>query len=303
MNTPLISVIIPNYNHAPYLRQRIDSVLAQTYPNFEVILLDDSSTDNSRDVIAEYANEARITDIILNEVNSGSTFVQWQRGFDLAKGEYIWIAESDDVADRLFLEKVVGQMLSVENCVLGFSGSNFIDQNGNLLDYSWDEPKQYHSNGIYDGLLFAKQRLLYKNLLYNASMIVFRKDCLKNVDPIYRTFRYCGDWSFWLDICMQGKVVEIKEKLNNFRQHLNKVSNRSRQNGDDFLEGARYQTRAIEVLSLSPWKRRCLRGRMTKRIRKHRPANWEILQKKFPLVYGSSIWDIIAYEIEKILLG
>lgn len=301
MKYPLVSVVIPNYNHAPYLRERIDSVLAQTYPNFEVIILDDCSTDNSRDIIASYANDRRVSDIIFNDSNSGSTFIQWQRGFDIAKGEYIWIAESDDVADNRFLEMVLGKMLSVEGCVLGFSGSYLIDQDGKLLNYSWDEPKLYCSNGIYEGQSFAKQRLLYKNLLYNASMIVFRKDCLSSVDPVYRTFRYCGDWSFWLDICLLGKVVEVQDKLNNFRQHFNKVSTRSRNNGDDFLEGARYQTRAMDVLSLGRWRRCCLRGRMTKRIHESTLQNKVSLIQQYPQVYGGTLLDIITYEIDKLV--
>ena len=94
----MVSVIIPNYNHAPFLKERIDSVLNQTYDNFEVIILDDKSTDNSKEVIANYRGHSKISHIVYNEENSGSTFKQWQKGFSLAKGDYIWIAESDDVA-------------------------------------------------------------------------------------------------------------------------------------------------------------------------------------------------------------
>lgn len=303
MNLPLVSVVIPNYNHSPYLRDRIDSVLSQTYPNFEVLILDDCSTDDSRSVIEEYRNRDHVSAIVMNETNSGSTFVQWQRGFDMTKGDYIWIAESDDVADSKFLEVIVGKMLSVDGCVLGYSGSHFIDQDGKILEYSWDEPKLYRHNGIYDGISFAKQRLLYKNLLYNASMIVFRKECLKGVDPVYRTFRYCGDWSFWLDICMQGKVVQVTDKLNYFRQHLNKVSTRSRTNGDDFLEGARYQTRAMDVLNLGWWRRLCLKGRMTKRIRKSMLKDKASVVQMYPQIYYGGVFDIIAYEIDKFFLG
>ena len=95
---PTVSVIVPNYNHARYLRQRIESVLGQTYQDFEVILLDDCSTDESRSVLGEYAKDPRVR-IEFNEKNSGSTFKQWNKGVRLARGEYIWIAESDDYAD------------------------------------------------------------------------------------------------------------------------------------------------------------------------------------------------------------
>src|SRR5215467_13719414 len=98
---PTVSVIVPNYNHARYLRRRVDSILAQTYQDFELILLDDCSTDESRSIISEYAKDPRIR-IELNEVNSGSTFKQWNKGARMARGSYIWIAESDDRADSCF---------------------------------------------------------------------------------------------------------------------------------------------------------------------------------------------------------
>lgn len=99
---PLITVIIPNFNHAKYLRERIDSVLNQTYNNIEVFLLDDCSNDNSKEILMSYESSPLVKGILLNEENSGSTFRQWQKGFELAHGEYIWIAESDDYCDLHF---------------------------------------------------------------------------------------------------------------------------------------------------------------------------------------------------------
>lgn len=69
----MVSVIVPNYNHAPFLRERIDSILAQSYTDFELILLDDCSTDNSRDILNSYRDNPHVSHIIFNEKNSGST--------------------------------------------------------------------------------------------------------------------------------------------------------------------------------------------------------------------------------------
>ncbi len=102
---PTVSVIVPNYNHARYLRQRIESVLRQTYQDFEVILLDDCSTDDSRSILSSYAGDPRVR-MEFNEVNSGSTFKQWNKGVRLARGEYVWIAESDDYADDAAVREV-----------------------------------------------------------------------------------------------------------------------------------------------------------------------------------------------------
>src|SRR3989442_15683408 len=98
------SVIVPNYNHASFLRLRIESVLVQTYQDYEVILLDDCSTDNSREILASYRNNPKVR-IEYNERNSGGVFKQWNKGVRMARGRYIWIAESDDYADACFLAR------------------------------------------------------------------------------------------------------------------------------------------------------------------------------------------------------
>lgn len=107
LDGPKVSVILPNYNHEKYLKQRLDSIFQQTFTDFEVIILDDCSTDNSRSVIDIYRSHPTVTHIEFNNQNSGSAFKQWKRGIDLAKGEWIWIAESDDYADPAFLERMI----------------------------------------------------------------------------------------------------------------------------------------------------------------------------------------------------
>jgi len=87
-----------------YLIQRIESILNQSYHDYEVIIMDDCSTDNSAEIIEKYRNHPNVANIIYNTSNSGSTFHQWNKGVDVAKGKYIWIAESDDIAEYTFLQ-------------------------------------------------------------------------------------------------------------------------------------------------------------------------------------------------------
>ena len=89
MNTshPKVSVIVPNYNYGRYLTERIESILAQTYQNFELILLDDASSDSSIDILRQYQDHPKVSHCLVNEQNSGSPFPQWQKGIDLAQGE------------------------------------------------------------------------------------------------------------------------------------------------------------------------------------------------------------------------
>ena len=126
---PLVSVVVPNYNHAPYLKERIDSILSQSYKNIDLIILDDCSKDDSMDIIRLYEDRARI---VVNKENSGSPFRQWMKGIEMAKGSFVWIAESDDSSDPLFLEKAVEAMTS-SGSVLAFSSSNEIDSEGHAI--------------------------------------------------------------------------------------------------------------------------------------------------------------------------
>lgn len=110
-----VSVIVPNYNYARYLPIRIESILNQSFQDFELILLDDASTDNSIQILEKYRNNPHVSHIVINEENTGSPFQQWIKGVLLARGKYIWIAEADDVADSCFLEMCVESAESQEN--------------------------------------------------------------------------------------------------------------------------------------------------------------------------------------------
>lgn len=100
---PAFSIILPNYNHAAFLFERIESILQQSYQDFEIIILDDKSTDNSREIIERYRSHPKISRIIYSDSNGGSPFLQWKKGIELATADWIWIAETDDIADPSFL--------------------------------------------------------------------------------------------------------------------------------------------------------------------------------------------------------
>lgn len=231
----MVSVILPTYNHAPYLKQRIDSILNQTYQDFELIILDDCSPDNSRDIIESYRNNPHISYIIYNETNSGSTFRQWKKGIQLAKGEYIWIAESDDFADITFLEKTMDS-ISEHNSVLCFTQTTIVDKNNGEV-VKQPPILQGRSMNIDQ---FTKDYLLFSNPICNASMVVFRKDALdETVWDRITGFRYCGDWLLWGSFIGDANltVSEVKEYLNFFRTHSVNVSNKSEVNGLGIIEG------------------------------------------------------------------
>ena len=162
MNKPLVSVIIPNYNHARFLDERIRTVLNQTYQNFELIILDDKSTDNSLEVINKYKDDPHVSDIVVNEENSGSTFKQWHKGFELAKGDIVWIAESDDSCDAKLLEVLVQGYLE-SDAVLALCKSCKYDADGNRCCYMPHDKlvKSFSMTG-HD---FIKEHMIQRNIV------------------------------------------------------------------------------------------------------------------------------------------
>lgn len=230
----MVSVIIPNYNHARYLTERIESVLHQTYRNYEVIILDDCSNDNSREIIESYRNHPKISQIIFNETNSGSTFLQWQKGFSVAQGEYIWIAESDDVAEPNFIEEIMKGISSEKDIVLGFSNLDMIDSQSNLIVpfcVSTFQPKPFVT-----GNYFIRHNMLFGCNILNASSAIFSKQAALAVPNDYMSFRGAGDYLFWIEIARQGKVYKSRDILDHFRQHNQKVTPNSVASGLQFKE-------------------------------------------------------------------
>jgi len=298
--TPTVSVIIPNYNHAPYLKERIDSVLNQTYQDFEVIILDDCSPDNSVEVIEQYRSNPHVAHIIVNEQNTGNTFIQWERGISLAKGKYIWIAESDDVAEPQLLEALVGQLEQHPDASVAFCHSQMIDSDSKPLDMTWHPHGSSGRTEIYDGLWYNKKRMLVKNHIYNASMVVFKKSVFSAIPSDYKKYRYCGDWLFWTYVCMHGQVIEVCRQLNRYRQHQVKVTNLSKKNGGMWRNLGGIMRTYIVLFHLNPLQRHCLRGRWTKRFNKEALPEDTLIKNEYPDIYGGRRLDIILYEIGKL---
>ena len=223
---PFISIIIPNYNHAPYLTERIESVLNQTYQNFEVINLDDCSTDNSKEIIEKYRNHHKISHIIFNEQNSGSTFKQWEKGIMLAKGEYIWVAESDDVADNFFLEKMISVLEKDSEISIAYCKSIKIDENGKTLGLvKWGsqlDNTKWEKSFINDGNKEIDQYFRYFCIITNASSAIFRKNKINyKIFTYISKMKFAGDWLFWLHLIQNNKIGFLAEPLNYFRFHNN----------------------------------------------------------------------------------
>src|SRR5882724_4939590 len=198
MQRPKISVIIPNYNHARYLAERIDSVLGQTFNDLELFILDDASTDNSHEILARYHSKPRVR-ILVNTRNSGSAFPQWNLGISYATGEYIWIAESDDSCDPRFLETLVPLLDENHEIGLAYCQSRLINkeglETGSSLDWTSDlHPSRWKFDFVNNGRDEIRNYLIEKNSIPNASAVLARRTVVSQALPVDSSFKLCGDW-------------------------------------------------------------------------------------------------------------
>lgn len=229
----MISVIVPNYNHAPFLHQRIESILSQSYQDIEIILLDDCSSDDSRRVLLEYRDHPKVSQIVLNDHNSGSPFAQWNKGVSLAKGEWIWIAESDDWAEPDFLETLMNEVSTRPNVGLAYTLARYVCDGRQLWEMT--ESGKVSENRGED---FVRSRLVYANVIYNVSMTIFRKEVFEKIDQsLYDSMRLCGDWFFYAQLCHNTDVLEVQKVCSNYRVHGSNTSSVAEKEGLSFLEG------------------------------------------------------------------
>lgn len=228
-----VSVIIPNYNHASYLDERLQSVLGQTYQNFEVIILDDCSTDYSRDVIEQYRNHPKVSNIVYNEQNSGSPFKQWYKGFNLAKGELVWIAESDDSCEPTLLQRLVDCFDAYQNLSYAFCRSNYMDENGKMGSVCQGMfPRDLHM----DGREFNHCWMMWGNKVFNASSVLMRKEYALTVNNQYMGYRGAGDWLFWIEMGEKGSVAVVADALNHYRMYSANTTSKARLSGEEDVE-------------------------------------------------------------------
>ena len=229
---PLVTIIVPCFDHGKYLRQRLDSIYQQSYSNYEVILLDDHSNDESAQILNEFASNYRQNTFLeVNSINSGSPFKQWRKGLQKAKGELIWIAESDDFCDQNFLSELVPAFAN-EAVMLAFGQIRFTNEEGNKDVWSMEQylpefgPRTWRSPFTVSAHKLVQKGWNHRNIIPNVSGALFRRyhhlDLLTNGEWLH--MRVCGDWLFYLTIARGGLVYYTPKTTNYYRQHLSNSS-------------------------------------------------------------------------------
>jgi len=226
---PAVSVVVPNYNHESYLEQRLESIFNQTFRDFEVILLDDASLDNSWEILKKNTRHPDVQ-LVRNETNSGSPFKQWLKGIDMTDADILWIAESDDTCEPDFLKSLL-PAFNDPRVKLAFANSHVIDENGSILgdyintDYlsslstsKWSSDYQVTAEKeINDGLGV-------KNTILNVSAVLTRRVEIKpDIRNTMEKMRIAGDWYFIVNAIKDGLVSYTAKKLNSHRRHSSSV--------------------------------------------------------------------------------
>ena len=198
-----VSIIIPCYNQAKFLVETINSVLNQTYDNIEIVIVDDCSTDNSKDIINDYLLKYKNIKFYQNKTNKG---VIYSRNFAIenCEGEYILPLDGDDLIEPTYIQKAVEILNKNKNIGIVYCKADFIGA----------------KNGLWNLPLYDKKNIIYENCIFNSAL--FRKtDFIKagKYKPEMEKFG-SEDWDLWLSIIELGcEVYRIDEVLFHYRKH------------------------------------------------------------------------------------
>jgi hypothetical protein len=212
MKEPKITILMPTYNAGRYLRPAIESVLAQTFTDFELLIIDDQSTDGSLAVLNAY-DDPRIR-VVQNEQNIGLVRSR-NNGLRLASGEYIAVLDADDVTLPNRLEEQVRCLREQQDVGIVASGSLIIDAEGNTLEtHNYDmSPEQ-----MYCTLTFA-------NEIFHSS-VTFRRQLILGIGGYDESFKYAEDYDLWLRASRFSKIVKLNKILVKWRQTETGISRR-----------------------------------------------------------------------------
>lgn len=204
----LVSIIMPSYNTGKFIRATIESVLAQTYSNWELILVDDCSTDDTDDIVKAYLSDQRIR-YIKNETNSGAA-VSRNRALREAKGKWIAFLDSDDLWESTKLEK---QIAFMENHDYHFSYTNYIEIDEKSIPNGKHVtgPKRITKHGMYNYCWMGCLTVMYDVETVGLIQI---EDIKKN-----------NDYAMWLKVCKKANCYLLDENLARYRKRSGSISN------------------------------------------------------------------------------
>ena len=220
-NQPLVTIITPLYNAEKFIAQTIQSVINQTYQNWEMIMVDDCSTDSSREIVKQYEkNDSRIR-LIKSETNFGGPARPRNVGIENADGDYITFLDADDVWLPEKLEKQI-DFIQKYNVDIVYTLANIIDENSIYRG-------AFNGHRIYNKLKYFmnEKNILYYTNFININSVLMKTDKQKRFSED-KNLIALEDWSYWIDSLDSGlKVKLLEERLLNYRVHSASISLRN----------------------------------------------------------------------------
>ncbi|NSL52674.1 glycosyltransferase family 2 protein [Calidifontibacillus erzurumensis] len=227
MGKPLVSVVIPAFNRPHTLKLALNSVLEQTYPNIEIIICDDSTNDEVKEMIVPYLEKYCFIKYYKNERN---LFLEnWHKCFNLATGEYINYLMDDDLFHREKIEKMIYFFNEFDNITLVTSYRQTINEKGDYINPIRATMRLFKETRILDGKNLGNIVLTQcLNVIGEPTTVLFRKKDLTEPFGVYKgkQFSLINDVASWLSLLSKGKAVYIPEALSFFRLHPNQNNNK-----------------------------------------------------------------------------
>jgi glycosyltransferase involved in cell wall biosynthesis len=256
-----ISVVLPNYNYEKFLFPRLYSILNQTEKIYEIIILDDCSKDGSRiliDKIVERLYPYIKIKKVYNQTNSGCAFKQWQKGFALATGDYVWITEADDCCQKTLIEKLVKPIKENNNIYISYADTAFINAWDKIIlktikpEIDIRKTNHWEKDFVNEGIKEIEQYAFLNCTIANVSSCIIKRD---NYDDIFEKciqYRQAGDYLFYVSVMKKGYIAFCNEPLNYYRLHGNNVtSNTKKQNHLDEIK--RVHAEIEKMIDLTDW--------------------------------------------------
>jgi len=211
---PKVSICIPTYNRKDYLEKTIESVFAQTYKDYEVVLVDDGSTDGTAEMIKSTGLPIRYH----WEKNSGEAVAR-NKMIKLAQGEFITFVDSDDLLIHDAVEKMMNVMEAEGGEVIVYGPYQRIDQDGNI--YGRYKTRQY------SGYI---TKYLFQNIFVYSCGSIFPKKVLETAGGFDTSLPVCSDYDFWLRLSLEYRFVALTEPTFKRRRHTGNISALSTEN-------------------------------------------------------------------------
>lgn len=220
----MVSVVFTSYNHREFLNQALESLVNQTYKDFELIIVDDCSTDGSQEIIKSFFTRyPELIKLFLLEKNTGSYVKASNFGASHANGDYLLFAQCDDYSKENQIESLLETFSYNSTIGVAFSKSNLVDRNGFYLGDDYEFRSSAFKRACKKNTMISCRKmrkfLTHSCVIPNLSAAMIKKDLYLLNGGLSEKYLMAADWAFWFEMSENTDFFYISAPLNNFRQH------------------------------------------------------------------------------------